>query len=95
MGARYGSPDAVAWYYDNSGGTTHPVGLKQPNAFGLYDMLGNVIEWTSDDYDAGHKVMRGGSWGDGSKCVRASYRNAMDPSKVGSVFGFRCVGEVR
>jgi formylglycine-generating enzyme required for sulfatase activity len=47
----YGSQDAVSWDAANSGGRPHPVGLKAPNAWGLYDMVGNVNQWISDWYD--------------------------------------------
>ena len=43
--------DEVAWYYDNSGSKTHPVGERQPNELGIYDMSGNVCEWCWDWYD--------------------------------------------
>ncbi|HLW54893.1 MAG TPA: SUMF1/EgtB/PvdO family nonheme iron enzyme [Candidatus Angelobacter sp.] len=48
---RYGDLNQIAWYVGNSEGKTHPVGLKKPNAFGLYDTLGNVWEWVQDIYD--------------------------------------------
>ncbi len=51
---RYGSLDAIAWFGVNSDNRTHPVGQKQPNAFGLFDMLGNAWQWCQDVFEAGY-----------------------------------------
>ena len=43
--------DDIGWYGENSGGSTHQIGLKQANAFGMHDMIGNVMEWCQDYYE--------------------------------------------
>ncbi len=55
------NPNLVAWFDKNSN-STHPVGEKQPNELGIFDMSGNVFEWCFDWLDAENKVIRGGSW---------------------------------
>ncbi len=49
--SQYGPLDSIAWYNANSGNKTHEVAQKQANAWGLYDMLGNVWQWVDDWYD--------------------------------------------
>ena len=90
--ARYGNLDAVAWHSANSGGTNHPVAQKQPNAFGLYDMLGNVWEWVEDSRD-GNSILRGGSSEVYPGNVRASTRSVVAPWDSTPNRGFRCAGE--
>ena len=94
-GSRYDALDSVAWYYGNSEGRAHPVGAKLPNDFGLYDMLGNVWEWTSDNYDKKTKVLRGGSWHVYTGLTRASVRVWGEPTGRYDSIGFRCVGKFR
>lgn len=90
----------VAWYRGNSEGSTHPVGEKQPNELGVYDMCGNVWEWTktpahsytTDIVPEGNIfIRRGGSWWHEKKNCRVSHRYASNRSKKTRGLGLRVV----
>jgi formylglycine-generating enzyme required for sulfatase activity len=94
----------VAWYDDNSSGKTHLVGQKRANELGLYDMIGNVIEWCQDlkctysstaqtnptgAVSGSYRMLRGGSWYSTARYCRVSLRNYRAPTFRNTYVGFR------
>lgn len=99
---------AYCWYPMNSDERTHPVGVKKPNTWGLYDMSGNIYEWCMDGYEPDYykdgstfnpadyleiHSLRGGSWNFGSAYMRSAARGKLPPSMTNYNTGFRIVLE--
>lgn len=91
--------DDVAWYVDNCGSEIHAIGSKKPNELGIYDMSGNVWEWTSDQFSKNYSsprkgsdyVIRGGSWLQEKNDCRVTNRYYTNPTTNGLSYGFRLV----
>ncbi|MFM7603827.1 MAG: formylglycine-generating enzyme family protein, partial [Prosthecobacter sp.] len=98
-----GTLDEVGWYDGNSGSKTHEVAQKKANAWGLYDMHGNVWEWCADWYDdtlkggtdpvgptsGDSRVIRGGSWINVASYCRAASRGRRGPGSRSDDLAFR------
>jgi formylglycine-generating enzyme required for sulfatase activity len=105
--SHYGEPNDIAWSYVTGVTQAHPVKQKQPNKYGLYDMLGNVWVWMSDWYGpysadkavdptgpatGRERAERGGSWFNGPRTVRVSSRDFHLPEYRYTDVSVRCAG---
>ncbi len=92
-GVRYGELDDIGWHRANSGDGARDVATRAPNAWGLYDTIGNVWEWCWDVYDPAvygpYRVFRGGGWNDHPRGCRASCRRKSHPTLRVDDLGFR------
>lgn len=106
FGDDYGKLDQYAWFDgDYDLGQTHSVGSKLPNAFGLYDMHGNLYEWNEDQYayypgsdlpvptTLTLRLLKGGSWFSMARNLRSAARYGREPLDQNETFGFRVIRE--
>lgn len=95
VGPRYGDLADIAWTAEDQAGGAQPVAQKLPNAFGLYDTLGNVWEWCWDRVDPArygdYRVLKGGGWDDPEWSCRVGVRRGNAPDARVEDVGFRVV----
>jgi len=93
MNGEEGPLEVLGWYERNSDSETHSVAQKEPNAWGLYDMHGNVVEWCEDLYQDGYspRLCRGGGWNDDAEHCTSSVRCSSDPDNRSDDLGLRLV----
>ena len=89
--SRYGPIEEIAWFDANAEDRTHEVARKQPNAYGLFDMIGNMWEWVEDSYDTDKKILKGGSFYNLARDLHVSNRLWATPETRHRNMGFRCV----
>ncbi|SFM32250.1 formylglycine-generating enzyme family protein [Methanolobus profundi] len=98
------------WFDDNSEDKTRPVGMKEANPWGLYDMHGNVAEWVLDEYHSNYndaptdgtewtggvdrRVIRGGSWENSEDNCRSAVRDSIGEGSRADYVGFRIIKEI-
>lgn len=90
---RYGMLASIAWSDADSGDVTHPVATKSPNAYGLYDTLGNVWEWVEDARSPTQKYLRGSAFVSIPRDLRVSNRLWATPDTRHRDMGIRCAGD--
>jgi sulfatase modifying factor 1 len=97
-GPHYAPLDAIAWYRANSDERIHPIGGKEPNSWGLYDMIGNTWEWCWDQLDPiryrTYRTFKGGGWFDPAWSCRASVRRGSFTHFQSDDLGFRLARNV-